>query len=191
MFKKNDKSFNMIVKITNVVLFVLMCVSVLIGIVMIALSFKADDFYGIYVNFGTLFGGIAAIILGPILIQFIWLLFDMAFNAILDVKLIRNAEYKNQTSAQELPAPIFRKGTKEKEGDKYEAYKKLKEYKELLDETVITKDEYDLIKAELMSSVEEKTDSTINQVKELKKLADEKIITEQEFVNEKAKILKK
>ena len=115
----------------------------------------------------------------------------MAFNFALDVKLIRNAQY-GKAGLQELPAPLFRKGTKHKEEDKYEGYKKLKEYKELLDEAVITEEEYAQIKAEFIISDEKKSDSAIiSQVKELKKLVDENIITEQEFSNEKNKILKR
>lgn len=191
MFKKNDKSFNMIVKITNVVIFVLMCVSVIAGIVMTAAAFRSDEYGDLFINFGMLFGGLATIVVGPILLQLVWLAFDMAFNFALDVKLIRNAQC-GQVALQELPAPVFRKNSKKQENDKYETYKKLKEYKELLDEAVITEDEYAKIKAEFIVSDEKKTDSAIiSQVKELKKLVDENIITEQEFSNEKNKILKK
>ena len=191
MFKKNDKSFNMIVKITNVVIFVLMCVSVIAGIVMTAAAFRSDKYGDLFINFGMLFGGLATIVLAPILLQLVWLAFDMAFNFALDVKLIRNAGC-GQAGLQELPAPLFRKTSKKQEEGKYEIYKKLKEYKELLDEAVITEDEYAQIKAEFIVSDEKKTDSAIiSQVKELKKLVDENIITEQEFSNEKNKILKK
>lgn len=195
MFERNDKSLNLVRKIINVTLFVLMCVSVIAGVVLIAMSFQVEKYSEeMIINFGTLIGGILAIILGPILLQIVWLVFDMKLNSILDVKIIRNAQYG--LPAGELKAPLFFNRGKSKEigVEVTDAYEKLRKYKALCDESVITVDEFEQIKCELLNKNVEKEysiDEDIEKVKKLKSYVDDKIITEEEFAKEKSKILKK
>ena len=191
MFKNNDKSFNLIRKITNVAIFVAMCVCVVMGIVLIAMSFPTVDYgYGaeLIINPITLLSGIFTLLLGPVVCQLIWLALDLYFNALLDIKLIRN-ELCKEEAMQELPV-LFKKMNRENDVDNVSIYKKLREYRALVEESVITEDEFAQIKTSLMSNAKTETDSVISKAKELKKLADEKVITEQEFANEKSKILK-
>ncbi len=192
--KKNDNSLNLIRKITNVTLFVLMCLSVLTGIVLIAISFGSNSWGGMYVNVATLFGGIGSIVLGPVLLQLIWLSTDVAFNFILDVKNIKNAQLGLPTN--ELSAPLFHKNCQKAVGidNVYSVFEKIKKFKLLLDEGIITEEEYVEIKNELLNKKEKvgsKFDKDIVKIKQLKTYVDEKILSKEEFDDEKNKILKK
>lgn len=201
MFNKNDKSFNIIRKITNVTLFVLMCAAFIAGIVMIAISFESQTKinYGVtysttVINYGTLIGGIATMLLGPIFLQLVWLVTDMKFNAMFDVKAIRNAQYGLQ--APEIPGPLFfsKKKDKNLEFDTFDIYEQLKEYKVLCDEAVITENEYEEIKSKFLNKNADNNrifECDIDKIKRLKQFADDKILTEEEFLTEKNKIIKK
>lgn len=197
MFKKSDKSLYLIRKIVNVVIFVFMCISVIAGLVLIAISFnKSVDQYGnsfTWFNFGTFFGGLLAILLGPVLLQLVWLACDLKFNTLLDIKNIRNAQYG--MSAVEFPAPLFlNKCNKSSNNNVLDVYEKLKKYKALLDENALTIEEYEQIKNELLGtnkSEDKSIENDIDKVKRLKKYVDDKVLTEEEFVAEKSKILKK
>ena len=197
MFKNTDKSFYLVRKILNVVYFVLMIASVITGIILISCSVKTfTDYSGTYayVDFGLLISGILTMLLGPVAWQFDWLITDMIFNIILDVKNIRNASYG--LPAEELPAPLFMKKLKNRGANTNDLpdYEKLKEYKALLDDKIISQEEFDEIKEKLIGKKEKKNtskDDKISKVRELKNYLDEKIITEEEFNEEKSKILKK
>lgn len=197
MFETNDKSLNLLRKIVNVAIFVAMCVCVIIGIVLIAMSFSMVEYSGymgkyLSINPIALVSGVCTLLLGPVVCQIVWLLTDVYFNTLFDIKLIRNAQCASELNLQKLPAPLFRKSVKESEINSLDVYKKLKDYRILVEENVITEDEFTQIKSNLMAnSRESATDSTISKAKELKKLADQKIITEEEFASEKSKILKK
>ena len=198
MFKNTDKSFYLVRKILNVVYFVLMIASFITGIILIVCSVQTlpDYYYGAttYVDIGFLISGILTMLLGPVLWQFDWLITDMIFNSILDVKNIRNASYG--LSVQELPAPLFMKKLKNRDANTNDVpdYEKLKEYKSLFDEKVITQEEFDEIRRKILGKKDNKVeaiDYDIMQVKKLKALLDENIITEEEYNEEKSKILKK
>ncbi len=193
MFNKNDKSLYLVRKIVNVLLFVLMCVSVIAGIVLIAVSFYTynDE---LFVNFITLISGICVMILGPVLLQLVYLVADIGFNALLDVKIIRNAQFG--IAVPEFSAPLFLKKNKDviDARNALDVYEKLKKYKTLYDESVITSDEYENIKNGLLQNNTqpvETIDDDISKMKRLKTLADEKVLSEEEFMQEKSKILKK
>ena len=200
MFKNNDKSFNLCRKISNIVLFVLMCLSVAVGIFLIILSATINPYrYDVQRYISSMYAlkstyltiGLIVLILGPIFFQLIWLGLDLLFNFMLDVKLMRNVICKDQSEIQELPV-LFKKSSKnEKKLDNSVKYEKLREYKMLVEEGVITEEEYIQIKQDLIPTSSKATDNVISKAKELKKLADEKVITEEEFANEKSKILKK
>lgn len=191
MFERNDKSLKLVRKIVNVVLFVLMCVSVIVGIALISSAFNTT---GKIVNFVTLIIGICTMILGPIILQLVWLNYDIKFNALLDLKIIRNAQF--HLPAGELKAPLFFDKIKNKGNDIKiaDVYEELRKYKSLCDESVITVDEFEQIKGALLNKNAEKEcsiDEDIAMVKRLKSYVDDNIITEEEFAKEKSKILKK
>lgn len=198
MFKNTDKSFYLVRKILNVVYFVLMIACVIFGIILIALSNQtgySGNMYGgaiIYTDFSYIISGILCIILGPVLCQLSWLVTDMFFNHMLDLKNIRNANYG--LPAVELPAPLFMgRLKKQDEKENLNVYEKLREYKLLLDEKIISQEEFDEIKAKLIEKKSSKAkyqDDKISKVRELKTYLDEKVITEDEFNEEKSKILK-
>ena len=193
MFNKNDKSLYLVRKIVNILLFVLMCVSVIAGIVLIAMSFYTYK-EEIFVNFITLISGVCTMILGPVLLQLVYLVADIGFNALLDVKIIRNAQFG--IDVPEFSAPLFFTNKKENVmgTNTLDVYEKLKKYKALFDESVITIDEYENIKNGLLQKniqTVETIDDDISKVKRLKTLADEKVLSEEEFALEKSKILKK
>lgn len=190
MFEKNDKSLYLVRRILDVAIFVLMCVSVLAGIVLIATSFRSDN-YGTYIIFGSLIGGVLSILLGPVLLQLVWLAIDIRFNSLLDVKIIRNAQFGNGKT--EFFRPLFSKKRNCDLTCEYDAYEKLKKFKALLDEEVISADEYESIKKELLGKNECTctVEEDISKVKTLKTYVDDKILTEEEFKAEKAKILNK
>ncbi len=194
MFTKNDKSLFLIRKIINVVTIIVMCICVIAGIVLIALSFGENAKGASVFYVGTFISGICTLILGPIFTQFTWLLLDMKFNSILDLKIIRNAQFG--LAAPELPCLCMVKRCKGQtlvHGD-MSTYDILKEYKTLVDEEVITKDEFDEIKSQLLNkeiSKENQVESTIDKIKKLKSYLDEEVISAEEFEKEKSKILKK
>ena len=195
MFKTNDKSFYIIRKFINWVLFILMCIAVIAGIIMMSSSFYTVTKYGsTYVNMDEIlfFSGLLTMLLGPVYLQFNWLFIDTFFNLLFDVKIIRNATCG--ASIPELPAPILFRKKKESDNVVVDAYEKLKMYKALCDEGVLTEAEFNDIKRDLLNkNVAEKQsfESDIDKVKKLKVYLDEKVLTEQEFVAEKSKILKK
>ncbi|MBO5852034.1 MAG: hypothetical protein J6R29_06860 [Clostridia bacterium] len=194
MFKNNDKTFYMLRKFVNVCYFVLMCLAVLAGIIMMASSFYTYSRGGYSytaVEWGLFIGGILTMLLGPVVLQCGWLLTDIAFNMVFDVKIIRNAISGEELP--KLPAPLFTK-KKEENGNYAGAYEKLKMYKSLCDEGILTVLEYDELKRELLNknTIEKKDfESDIDKVKKLKTYVDEKVLTEEEFAIEKSKILKK
>ncbi len=195
MFNKSDKSLYLVRKIVNVSLFVMMCLSVLGGIVLIAMSFPVYEGYGLWINFFTLFGGIGAIVVGPILLQLVYLVFDIKFNALLDVKNIRNTGYG--LPAEQFDGPLFFNKCKSKNAcsiqNRIDAYDKIKQYKNLFDEGVITEREFNDIKSELLGNSfaqAKQFDGNVNKLKSLKGFVDEGILTEDEFTQEKSKILK-
>lgn len=194
MFKRNDKTFYMLRRFVNVLYLVLMCVAVLAGIIMMASSFYTYEVaYYSYtaVRWGTFIIGILTMFLGPVILQFGWLLTDVAFNMVFDVKIIRNA-----ISGEEMPKLPTLTFAKKKEGkDNYvNSYEKLKMYKSLCDEGILTTGEYEELKRDLLNknSIEKKSfESDIDKVKKLKAYVDENVLTEEEFAIEKSKILKK
>ena len=194
MFKVNDRTFYMLRKFVNVLYFVFMCVAVLAGIIMMASSFytyESGRYSYTAVEWGLFIGGILTMFLGPVLLQFGWLLTDVAFNMVFDVKIIRNA-----ICGEEMPElPILTFAKKKEYKDTYiGSYEKLKMYKSLCDEGILTTAEYDELKRELLNknSIEKKSfESDIDKVKKLKAYVDEKVLTEEEFAIEKSKILKK
>lgn len=195
MFKNNDKSLFLLRKIVNVALFISMCLCVIAGVVMISLCktiVGSTQYIREYVNTGMIIGGVLTMILGPIICQIVWLLVDLKFNAILDVKLIRNSCY-NINGEQSL-SYLFFKNKKSTVVDSISIFEKLKQYKELYDANILTEAEYEQIKAELLNKnicENTKFSNAIKEVKKLKTYVDEKILTEEEFSVEKAKILKK
>lgn len=196
MFKTNDKSFYIIRKFINWALFILMCIAVIAGIIMMSSSFyTVTPKYGSsYVDMDAIlfFSGLLTMLLGPVILQFNWLLIDAFFNFLFDVKIIRNAT--SGAPIPELPAPILFRKKKESDNVVVDAYEKLKMYKALCDEGVLTEAEFNDIKRDLLNkNVAEKQsfESDIDKVKKLKVYLDEKVLTEQEFVAEKSKILKK
>ena len=190
MFKSNDKSFFMIRKIVNVVYFVLMCITVIAGIVMMASSSQTYTEYGYtysYIDWGIIIAGLSIMLLGPILIQLGWIVTDAIFNIIMDVKIIRNATLGAEIP--ELPAPLFAK--KRDKNNSVNVYEKLKTYKELCDESAITQEEYEGIKNDLLKKSDNGFEGDIDKIKKLKRYLDEGLLTNDEFVAEKSKILKK
>lgn len=202
MFEKSDKSLYLLRKITNVAIFVYMFVIVILGIVLICTSFYevyvpgsgfSKAYYKTEVNVGTLIGGILSILLGPILMQLIWLGCDLKFNSLLDIKNIRNAQYG--MPAVEFPAPLFfNKRNKKSDKNVLGVYEELKRYKALLDENALTIEEYEQIKSKLLlnnKGADENIENDIDKVKRLKQYFDDELLTEEEFIAEKSKILKK
>ena len=194
MFKSNDKSFFMIRKIVNVVYFVLMCACVVAGIVIMA---SAKETYntvystGTRINVETIIIGLLIMLLGPVFIQLGWLVTDAIFNMVLDVKIIRNATIGAETP--KLPAPLFAKKTNG-EICKVDVYEKLRAYKELCNEGVISQEEFEGIKNNLLkknSTESEVFASDVEKIKKLKTHFDEGLLTEEEFEAEKSKILNK
>lgn len=151
MFKSNDKSFYMIRKFINVVFFVLMCIAFLSGIIMMASSFYLVNRYNasyIDCDIGMLFAGIGTMLLGPVVLQFFWLITDVCFNIVFDVKIIRNAVCRAEIPT--LPKLLFNK--KKRNNENYvDAYEKLKMYKELCEEGVLSETEYNDIKKDLLN----------------------------------------
>ena len=173
-----------------------MCVCAIAGIIMMASSNKIASYDGntfSYFNFANFFIGLVLFLLGPVIFQLVWLGLDVKFNALLDVKNIRNAGYS--LPAEEFPAPLFfNKKAKDTDKNNLEAYEKLKKYKLLYDEKVLTDEEYENIKNEILGKNQgnkEALDKDIDKVKKLKAYVDDKIISEEEFVAEKSKIFKK
>ncbi|MBR5192429.1 MAG: SHOCT domain-containing protein [Clostridia bacterium] len=171
-----------------------MCLTVLTGIILFSVSFTTNSWGEFIVNYGTLFGGIGSILLGPIVIQLLWLSSDIFFNFILDVKNIKNAQLGLPTS--ELSPPLFHKNCQKSVGidNVYSVFEKIKKFKLLLDEGIITEEEYVEIKNELLNKKEKvgsKFDKDIVKIKQLKTYVDEKILSKEEFDDEKNKILKK
>ncbi len=202
MFNKNDKSLFIFRKIVNALTIILMAVCVIAGIVCIAMSFGKqtinDGFNGTQVvpvfYFGNFIIGIVALLLGPILLQLIWLALDVKFNAMLDVKIIRNAQYG--APVPELPELFFIKCNKKSEAivGVESTFDTLKKYRELVDAEVISQEEFDEIKKQLLNkNVDDSNnvETTIEKIKKLKSYADENVITAEEFAEEKSKILKK
>lgn len=197
MFKNNDKSFFMVRKFVNVLFFVLMCVAVIVGIVFIATStYMYEEFGYSYtqIDFVKVIVGIAIMTLGPVVIQCFWLLSDYAFNKVLDIKIIRNAVCG--ASVPEMPAPLFHGKKKVSiESKSFDVYEKLKTYSDLLKEGVLTEQEYEGIKNELLDKNATKTENegfelNIEKIKKLKTYLDEGVLTEDEFISEKGKIIK-
>ncbi len=190
MFKSNDKSFFMIRKIVNVVYFILMCVAVVAGIVMMASAKETGTYYGdsyTYINWGILIAGLLTMLVGPILLQLGWIVTDAIFNTIMDVKIIRNATLGAEIP--ELPAPLFAK--KHEKNNSINVYEKLKAYKNLCSEGFITQEEYETIKKDILKKTDSGLESNIDKIKKLKVYLDEGLLTEEEFEKEKSKILKK
>ena len=187
MFKSNDKSFFMIRKVVNVVYFILMCASVVAGIVMMASSTYTDKYGYVYIDWGIVIAGLLIMLVGPILIQFGWIVTDAIFNIIMDVKIIRNATLGAEVP--ELPAPLFAK--KRDKNNSVNVYEKLKTYKDLCDESAITQEEYEGIKNDLLKKSDNGFEDDITKIKKLKCYLDEGLLTNDEFVAEKSKILKK
>ncbi len=194
MFNRNDKSFFILRKIINVAIIIFMCVCVIAGIIFMALAF-GEDAAGrskfIAVNFII---GIVLLLLGPIICQLIWLVSDMKYNSRLDVKIIRNAQFG--LAAPELPYINIFNRNKDKlvvQGE-MATYDILKKYKVLVDEDIISQEEFEEIKSQLLNkdvAVSKQVENTIDKIKKLKSYADEKIISTEEFEKEKSKILKK
>ena len=129
MFKVNDRTFYMLRKFVNVLNFVLMCVAVLAGIIMMASSFytyESGRYSYTAVEWSLFISGILTMLLGPVVLQFGWLLTDIVFNMVFDVKIIRNAISGEEMP--KLPAPLFSK-KKDSKGSYADAYEKLKMYK--------------------------------------------------------------
>ena len=189
MFKNNDKTLILYRKIINIVLFIAMCACVIAGIVVMK---QAQEFSGKYFEEVLLTLGLIILAAGPILIQFVWLKIDIKLNHILDVKIIRNAQFGLENP--QLPAPIFHQGKTDSfngTANKLSVYESLKNYKELLDVGAITDVEFAEIKKSILHQKEECVSNIIDKVKQLKVYADENILTEEEFNTEKSKILKK
>ena len=202
MFKKNDKSMFLLRKIVNVTLFVLMCVCVVGGIILMASAKTVEtgyDYLGApitqsYFNVIGFIGGFVVFALGPVLLQLVWLVFDMKFNSCLDVKLVRNALFNQGEVFQ--PAPLFHKFKNEEcvLNNGMEVYENIKKYKILFDEEAITADEFEDIKKRLLakdSAAGSQINSSIEKVKMLKSYADSDIISQEEYAQEKAKLLNK
>ncbi len=190
MFKKNDKSLFIVRKVVNVAIFVLMCACVICGIAVIASAISGPSYYLV----ANIIIGVVVLLGGPIFLQILWLIIDVKFNALVDIKLIRNATYNQEEVL--LPAPLFHKNKKEEDviTNGMEVYEKIKKYKLLLDEKIITTEEFEDIKSRLLlkpATVESCIDSSIKKVKVLKSYADDNIISAKEFEEEKAKLLKK
>ncbi len=188
MFNKNDKSLYILRTIINVITIILIGVCVVMGIVLMAMSIDGYKFYEeLFIT------GIVVLLVGPIVVQLIWLVFDMKYQAILDVKIIRNAQFGLE--APELPTISFKKnGKKEAVKSDMEIYDILKKYKNLLEEKIISQAEFDEIKSQLLNKTvanNTKVETTIDKIKKLKTYADENVITTEEFAEEKSKLLKK
>ena len=144
------------------------------------------------VEWGTFIIGLVIMLLGPVFLQFGWVIADAIFNIIFDVKIIRNGVCG--ASLPELPAPLFAGKKKAKSENVVDAYEKLKMYKALCDDEVLTKQEYDQLKKELLNKsvgANKDFESDIDKVKKLKVYVDENVLTEEEFAAEKSKILNK
>ncbi len=196
MFNKNDKTLYLLKKIVNVTLFIIMCLCVICGIIIMASSFPvaySKSGYR-YVSFNAIafFIGLVTLVGGPIFTQLVYLLLDVAFNFCLDVKIIRNAQFGLEVPS--MPNPLFHKNcNNQKEITGFKMYETLKQYKTLVDQEIITEVEFEELKAKILNKNHHEANSlniNINKVKKLKTFADEKIITEEEFASEKAKILK-
>ncbi len=188
MFKSNDKSFFMIRKIVNVVYFVLMCVAVVAGIVMMASAKETSTYYAYtYINWGILIAGLLTMLVGPILLLLGWIVTDVIFNTIMDVKIIRNATLGAEIP--ELPAPLFAK--RREKNNTVNVYEKLKAYKDLCNEGFITQEEYETIKKDILKKTDSGLERSIDKIKKLKVYLDEGLLTNEEFEAEKSKILKK
>ena len=194
MFKSNDKSFFMIRKIVNVMYFILMCAAVVTGIVLMASSVYSYTQSGrtyTYLDWTMFIFGIVTMILGPVLLQLFWLISDAVFNIVFDVKIIRNATCG--VEMPKLPAPLFARKNKCKEVG-VDVYEKLKMYKNLCDEGVLSAAEYEEIKKDLLNknaADNQSFSSDIEKVRKLKAYVDEVVLTSEEFATEKSKILKK
>lgn len=160
MFKKNDKTFILLRKIVNIALFVMMVASVISGVVLMLMSFQqVSSYYGPRMVFSPIsfFTGLGVTIVGPVFFQFIWLLTDVGFNAMLDVKIIRDVTCGNEPSVTRLPY-LFRINASEDASQsvgadfsKNKQYSELLKYKELYDQGAITESEYTFFKQQLMS----------------------------------------
>ncbi len=160
MFKKNDKTFILLRKIVNIALFVMMVASVITGVVLMLTSFQqVGNYYNSRIVFNevTFFTGLGITVAGPVVCQLIWLLTDVAFNAMLDVKIIRDVTCGNEPSIKQLPY-LFRTNANEDAGQsvgadlsKNKQYSELLKYKELYDQGAITESEYTFFKQQLMA----------------------------------------
>ena len=190
MFKSNDKSFKIVRCISNVTLLIAAVAGMIAGIVMMATSFdKSFD----AIEFTI---GICLFLLSPVAVALIWIFIDLMFTCIVDVKLIRNAGY-NYRDDKLLNnfAPFKFKGKKCKTTDKYEnSLDKLVAYKKMVDEGILTEEEFISIKTEIIGKEEKSTScdkESFDTIIKLKKLCDSEVISKEEFANEKSKILSK
>jgi hypothetical protein len=212
MFKQNDRTYTWIRKTVNVLTIVLMVVCLIAGIIVMAscnetrsITVPTNDWGGTtteqisYFNTGKFFVGLLVFLLGPVVVNLLWLVADFGLNTLLDIKIIRNAvsgESVEEVAKLCKPIVIFKRKKEQKCVDKYEnVLDKLLTYKKLLDENAITQEEYDSIKSKLMPAETENTTEkneakVFATIEKLKKLTDEGVISEEEFSNEKAKLLK-
>ncbi len=187
MFKKNDKSLFIFRTIINVLTIVMICACIVTGIVLMAMSIGEYRFH-----IELFIAGIVVLIVGPVFVQLMWLALDMKFQSLLDVKIIRNAQFGLE--APELPSITFKKSAKNSIKGDMEIYDILKKYKGLLEEKIISQAEFDQIKSQLLNktvATTNKVETTIDKIKKLKTYADENVITSEEFAEEKSKLLKK
>ncbi|MBR1983784.1 MAG: SHOCT domain-containing protein, partial [Clostridia bacterium] len=186
----NDKSFKIVRCISNVALLVATIAGMIAGIIMMATSFdKSFDVVEFII-------GICLFLLSPVVIGLVWTFIDLKFTCIVDVKLIRNANYGyRDDKLLNNFAPFKFKGKKCKTTDKYEnSLDKLVTYKKMVDEGILTAEEFVSIKNEIIGKEEKSTScdkESFDTIIKLKKLCDSEVISKEEFATEKSKILSK
>ena len=128
MFEKNDKIYYFWEKFIKVLSIVLICLTVLAGIIIASRS----EYLIVY--------GLLLIFIGPLIILLNWAFFKLIFSYLRDIKYIRNKLYW-MGAENEIANEDAKGGTTVTNDD--DKTSKLEQLKDLLDSGVITREEYE------------------------------------------------